>query len=156
MKALLLFLTLATASPSYAQFDYEAYVKEQNISCAIIDSAYIENTIPVLDSIEQVGVSVGYEKLLYDRSMLIYQRYFSSKNKVESDRDRMLSDFKRCWEDYQNTSALWNYLLTSAILGLCDNVNEELINAYLSKMKAQGNIEAVVDQEMELIKRCLP
>ena len=126
---IILFSILSTAG--FTQVDYLAVESHLQRSCGIPDSITLIQNQLFLDSVIQLQIVNGKEKLLRDIGMVYFKKYLKWKDKA--DIEKSIYYHLQGWEVYESTTSLWNLGDCYKILGDCSE-HLKLTELYIKKM----------------------
>jgi len=126
----ILFISLSIAG--FSQVDYLEIENQLQRSCGVPDSITLIQNQTFLDSIIQLEIINGKEKLLRDIGMLYYKRYLKWKDLADIEKSK---DYHtQNWDSYESTLSLWNLASCYKILGDCSE-QLRLTELYIKVMK---------------------
>jgi len=131
-KTTQIILFLLFSITGFSQVDYLEIENQLQRFCGVPDSTTLMHNQIFLDSIIQLEIINGKEKLLRDIGVTYYKRYLKWKNlaDLEKSRDYHLQG----WEKYESTTSLWNLGGCYKALGDCSE-QLRLTELYIKVMK---------------------
>ena len=116
----------------FSQVDYLQIRDEIRISCGAVDSVTVLSNQAFLDSVIQLEITNGKQKLLYDIGMVYYRRYLKWKDVTDIIKSKDYNT--QGWEFYQDRKSLWNL---GSCYGILDDCSEKLrlTELYVKEMK---------------------
>jgi len=134
-------LILSTAG--FSQIDYLEIESQLQRTCGIPDSITLKQNQIFLDSVIQLQVVTGKEKLLRDIGMVYFKKYLKWKD--IADVEKSIYYHLQSWEMYESTSSLWTLGDCYKMLGDCSE-HLRLTELYIEKMKEKEQ-EKLIDYE---------
>ena len=144
---LIIILTIILPTTLFGQVDYMELESKLTRICGVPDSITLVTNQQFLDSLIEMDVINGKEKLLRDIGMTYYKRYL--KWKGLSDIEKSKDYFIQSWEIYNSKLSLWDL---GACYGILDDCQEKLrlTELYIKVMKEAEQEEFISYKQVYL------
>ncbi|WP_107037286.1 hypothetical protein [Brumimicrobium mesophilum] len=126
---------------------------EIRLTCGAIDSVTVLSNQTFLDSVIQLEITNGKQKLLHDIGIVYYAKYLKWKN--HTDIIKSIDYFTQGWKNYQDRNCLWDLGRCYGILDDCSK-KLRLTELYVDERVKASEMEFIDYQQIYIrYKNCL-